>query len=158
MHNFQCHLATLLKTAEELRIKGLAEVSWKDDEGNNDVNSSPNNGVQTALPQVSTIMDSPKSDSASKRKRGRPPIDDYESSYPAPKIVSVTSIAEENFSNDAMSNSDHDQSAWEDEQAANDIEEVADSDEPLVKIKTEIVSNYLLKNLLGNYIYFTDTR
>jgi hypothetical protein len=29
---FQSHLASLLKTAEELKVKGLAEVSWRADE------------------------------------------------------------------------------------------------------------------------------
>lgn len=72
----QCHLATLLKTAEELRIKGLAEVSWRDEEqsANSDSNS---NGVQTAIPQVQTVMPSSPATSTTstgKRKRGRPPI------------------------------------------------------------------------------------
>lgn len=31
-HSQQENLASLLKTAEELRIKGLAEVSWREDE------------------------------------------------------------------------------------------------------------------------------
>lgn len=32
---FQNNLSSLLKTAEDLRIKGLAEVSWRDDDGAN---------------------------------------------------------------------------------------------------------------------------
>lgn len=79
---FQNHLATLLKTAEELRIKGLAEVSWKDDEQSNASADGNSNGVQAAIPQVTTVMDSPKNDSHSgpnhappnRKKRGRPPI------------------------------------------------------------------------------------
>ncbi len=39
----QNNLASLLKTAEELRIKGLAEVSWRDDENENTENNNDNN-------------------------------------------------------------------------------------------------------------------
>lgn len=53
-------MASLLKTAEELRIKGLAEVSWRDDEGenaesndNNNNNVTDSNGSFPLLPQVS---------------------------------------------------------------------------------------------------------
>lgn len=76
-HLFQCHLATLLKTAEELRIKGLAEVSWRDEEQQSANSDSNSNGVQTAIPQVQTVMPgSPTTSTTStgKRKRGRPPI------------------------------------------------------------------------------------
>lgn len=116
-------------------------MSWRDDEqGNNEANTPTNNGVQSALPQVSTVMDMPnKVESGTKRKRGRPPIDDYEPTYPIPKIVSVTSIAEENFSNDAMSSSDQDHSTWEDDHGANDMDDANDANESLLKIKTEIV-------------------
>lgn len=39
-------MASLLKTAEELRIKGLAEVSWRDDENENaESNDNNNNNV-----------------------------------------------------------------------------------------------------------------
>ena len=42
----QNNLASLLKTAEELRIKGLAEVSWRDDDGENpESNDNNNNNV-----------------------------------------------------------------------------------------------------------------
>ena len=41
-------MASLLKTAEELRIKGLAEVSWRDDDvENNENNDSNNNNTVT---------------------------------------------------------------------------------------------------------------
>ncbi|XP_031359384.1 protein abrupt-like isoform X2 [Photinus pyralis] len=128
-----CHLATLLKTAEELRIKGLAEVSWRDEEGNNDTSV---NGVQSALPNVSTVMDSPKNEPPNKRKRGRPPIDDYEQAFTTPKITSVTGNAEEGYSNDALSSSDQDLSIWEEESAANDNDQT-ELDEPPPKIKSE---------------------
>ncbi|XP_017783430.1 PREDICTED: protein tramtrack, alpha isoform [Nicrophorus vespilloides] len=140
-----CHLATLLKTAEELRIKGLAEVSWKDEDGpGTDLTT---NGLQSVLPHVSTVMETPKghSDTISKRKRGRPPIDDYDPTFPAPKIVNVTggvSGNDETYSNDAMSNSDQDQSAWEDDQPANDTEDNhPELKESLLKVKTEIVDD-----------------
>ncbi|KAF5299500.1 hypothetical protein FQR65_LT01083 [Abscondita terminalis] len=122
-----CHLATLLKTAEELRIKGLAEVSWRDDESNNDTNM---NGVQSALPHVSTVMDSPKSEPPNKRKRGRPPIDDYEQTFTTPKITSVTGNAEEGYSNDALSSSDQDLSIWEEESGLNDNDQNEIDDPP----------------------------
>lgn len=141
---FQCHLATLLKTAEELRIKGLAEVSWRDEDGNS---SESQNGIQsTALAQVSTVMESPKFEAPNKRKRGRPPIDDYDSGTPNynatpklhAKIVSVMSANEENYSNDALSNSDQDMSIWEDDQGGNDADEGAEGDEPPLKVKLEV--------------------
>ncbi|KAJ8983008.1 hypothetical protein NQ317_014305 [Molorchus minor] len=137
-----CHLATLLKTAEELRIKGLAEVSWRDEEqqpGNSDSNS---NGVQTAIPQVQTVMDSPttKFDTpANKRKRGRPPIDDYDQTFTTPKIMNVTGGAhEDTYSNDAMSSSEHDLNIWEEDQSANEGADNTENDEPPVKVKKEV--------------------
>lgn len=44
----QNNLASLLKTAEELRIKGLAEVSWRDDENENPDSNDNNNNVTEA--------------------------------------------------------------------------------------------------------------
>lgn len=41
----QNNLASLLKTAEELRIKGLAEVSWRDDENENSESNDNNNNI-----------------------------------------------------------------------------------------------------------------
>lgn len=109
---FQNNLASLLKTAEELRIKGLAEVSWRDDEGDSPENNDSNNNVpgdapnfpvlsQTPIPANSNHisgssngksydnkenllkaipflapLSSPKDLSASRKKRGRPPLDD----------------------------------------------------------------------------------
>ncbi|XP_044259799.1 uncharacterized protein LOC123008185 [Tribolium madens] len=132
-----CHLATLLKTAEELKIKGLAEVSWRDEDQHN-TDSNNVNGVQTALPQVSTVMDNPKNEAPSnKRKRGRPPIDDYEQAFTAPKIMNVTGNADETYSNDAMSTSDHDLSIWEEEPSANEGGDLTEPDEPLLRVKKE---------------------
>lgn len=137
------HLATLLKTAEELRIKGLAEVSWKDDEQSNASADGNSNGVQAAIPQVTTVMDSPKNDSHSgpnhappnRKKRGRPPIDDYESHFTPPKISHVSgnvSAVDDTYSNDAMSSSEHDMQIWDDDHANNTDEE------SLLKIKKEV--------------------
>lgn len=136
---FQCHLATLLKTAEELRIKGLAEVSWREDECNNGDGST--NGVQSALPHVSTVMESPKSEQQpNKRRRGRPPIDDYDQSFTAPKITKISAgNNDEGYSNDAMSSSDQDLSVWEDDPSHQD--DGGDRDDKLLKIKTEVVSH-----------------
>lgn len=158
LFSFQCHLATLLKTAEELRIKGLAEVSWRDEDGNSNQESNQN-GIQTsALSQVSTVMESPKSEPPNKKKRGRPPIDDYEASsvsnYSTPKlhakILSVTNANDENFSNDAMSSSDHDMSIWEEEQQVNDNDETMESDAPLLKVKMEVSMIFVIHLYIKN--------
>lgn len=135
-----CHLATLLKTAEELRIKGLAEVSWRDEEQTGPSDGS-SNGIQTAIPSVTTVMDSPKyeSNSPNKKKRGRPPIDDYENQFSTPRISNVSgnvSNVEDAYSNDAMSSSEHDLQIWEDDQA-NEVTEITDTDEPPLKVKKE---------------------
>lgn len=113
-------------------------------------------------------MESPKLDSSNKgKKRGRPPIDDYDSSstsYPPPKlhakIVSVTTNVEESASNDAMSSSDHDMSIWEEDQP-NDAEVEADEnsddiDKQLpIKIKSEvrIIFTYLSFHVLQNMFH-----
>ncbi|XP_066150568.1 protein tramtrack, alpha isoform-like isoform X1 [Euwallacea fornicatus] len=137
------HLATLLKTAEELRIKGLAEVSWKDDEQANVSADGNSNGVQAAMPQVTTVMDSPKYDSpavnhaSNKRRRGRPPIDDYDVRFATPKITNVSgnvsTVGDDAYSNDAMSSSEHDLQIWDEDQANN-----TDNEEPPMKIKKEV--------------------
>lgn len=108
----QNNLASLLKTAEELRIKGLAEVSWRDDESENAENNDNNNNVTETTTNnyrplspapiplnsnhisggskgfdnkenlVKTIpflapLSSPKDlSSLSRKKRGRPPLDE----------------------------------------------------------------------------------
>ncbi|XP_060524843.1 protein tramtrack, beta isoform isoform X2 [Cylas formicarius] len=131
-----CHLATLLKTAEELRIKGLAEVSWKDEEQTSSVSDGNVNGIQTAIPQVTTVMDTPSKydPPPNKKKRGRPPIDDYDSTFTTPRISNVQGTTDETYSNDAMSSSEHDLNIWEDDQA-NDH---TDNEESPIKVKKEI--------------------
>lgn len=72
-----------------------------------------------------------------KRKRGRPPIDDYDTSFVPHKVVHT----EEGFSNDAVSSSDHEPSSWDDtEQATNEAGDKLDTcDDSPVKIKSETV-------------------
>lgn len=114
-------------------------MSWRDEDCNN--GDSNTNGVQSALPHVSTVMESPKSEPPSKRKRGRPPIDDYDQSFTTPRIMNVTGNAEEGYSNDAMSTSDHDLSIWEDDSAANEHDDNTENEEPpRIRVKTELVS------------------
>ena len=112
-------MASLLKTAEELRIKGLAEVSWRDDDQNEPFENNDNNNnitasnghhypslsSQSSLAQSTALLaaaagnqrgiyddkenlfkpmpfltslaplSSPK-DLSSRKKRGRPPLDE----------------------------------------------------------------------------------
>lgn len=98
----QSNLASLLKTAEELRIKGLAEVSWRDDDVDDNENNDSNNNVtessphiiNPALPATTTTAASSTSNgkvvpflapstspgdaysSVNRKKRGRPPLDE----------------------------------------------------------------------------------
>lgn len=108
--NYQNNLASLLKTAEELRIKGLAEVSWRDDDSetteSNDNNNNnvtdptnnfplhsqtpvPSNSIQTAgkgydnkenllksIPFLAPLSSPKDLSSSSRKKRGRPPLDE----------------------------------------------------------------------------------
>ncbi|CAH0559481.1 unnamed protein product [Brassicogethes aeneus] len=149
-----CHLATLLKTAEELKIKGLAEVSWRDEEQSSKCGDSDKNGMPPIIPPVSTVMESPKAQQqqppgfvdGNKKKRGRPPIDDYDSTFTTPRIMAVTGSSsagggagggEDGYSNDAMSSSEHDMSIWDEDQSANEANEATENDEPPIKIKKE---------------------
>ncbi|KAG5682740.1 hypothetical protein PVAND_012073 [Polypedilum vanderplanki] len=111
------NLASLLKTAEELRIKGLAEVSWRDDESENGPESNDNNNnnvtdsnssfpIQATnnnhqLNHQSSVaatlnqnQDGPSQtplsspkDLSARKKRGRPPLDDSNNFPRAPKYV-----------------------------------------------------------------------
>lgn len=59
-------MASLLKTAEELRIKGLAEVSWRDDENDNtENNDSNNNNVTESNTSFPHMEPTPSSSAAS---------------------------------------------------------------------------------------------
>lgn len=122
---FQNNLASLLKTAEELRIKGLAEVSWRDEEAadeqqqsslkiTNNNNStyierttSQNNSSTDTNPQSIPLYlpnNSPVHNEngvqqipSQKRKRGRPPLDGPFESYSTPKIAHIESNASNSF-------------------------------------------------------------
>jgi hypothetical protein len=50
INSLQSNLASLLKTAEDLRIKGLAEVSWREDECNNNSDEANNETESNASP------------------------------------------------------------------------------------------------------------
>lgn len=123
-------------------------MSWKDEEqppqSQQQTNDSSTNGLQQSpLQQVSTVMETPTNSNNtqkydSKRKRGRPPIDDYDQQFQQPKIMNVTGNADETYSNDAMSSSEHDLNIWEEDQSANEQDHL-DNDEPRVKIKKEMV-------------------
>lgn len=98
----QNNLASLLKTAEELRIKGLAEVSWRDDEVDESENNDSNNnvtetsnsafmgntpattstngpsitGANGKVPFLAPSTSPGDYSSVNRKKRGRPPLDD----------------------------------------------------------------------------------
>lgn len=119
--HLQNNLASLLKTAEELRIKGLAEVSWRDEEvadeqqqsslkitnNNNSTyierTTSQNNSTTDTNPQSIPLYlpnTSPVHNEngvqqipSQKRKRGRPPLDGPFESYSTPKIAHIESSA-----------------------------------------------------------------
>ncbi|XP_055684353.1 protein tramtrack, beta isoform isoform X2 [Lutzomyia longipalpis] len=111
------NLASLLKTAEELKIKGLAEVSWREDD---QAQERPNEGRSRDVkhpPHPSESVENNQNDSNSqqipfltplrsfnqqngkknglpaKRKRGRPPLDGEFENYSTPKISHVESQA-----------------------------------------------------------------
>lgn len=90
----QSRLSSLLKTAEDLHIKGLAEVSWRSDSAQNDLaNSGHSPGA--APPGVEAVLREGDTDDApppKQRRRGRPPLDDPPSAHDVftPKITYIT--------------------------------------------------------------------
>lgn len=86
----QSHLASLLKTAEDLRIKGLAEVSWRQ-EGQPAAPSNEDeiNCVDPQVSRVESVGNSSDLEPPLKRRRGRPPLETNVSSF-SPKVASVT--------------------------------------------------------------------
>lgn len=71
-------LSSLLKTAEDLHIKGLAEVSWRSDSTQNDLGNS-GHSPGAATPGVETVLregDADEPPPPKQRRRGRPPLDD----------------------------------------------------------------------------------
>jgi hypothetical protein len=86
----QSHLASLLKTAEDLRIKGLAEVSWRQEgQPAPPSNEDEINCVDHQVSRVESVGNSSDLEPPLKRRRGRPPL---ETSVPnfSPKVTSVT--------------------------------------------------------------------
>ena len=80
----------MLKTAEDLRIKGLAEVSWRQ-EGQSAPPPSED-GMNCVDPQVShveSVGNGTELEPPLKRRRGRPPMESNASSF-SPKVTSVT--------------------------------------------------------------------
>lgn len=143
-----CHLATLLKTAEELKIKGLAEVSWKEDDHPPSKDDSDET-QQIITPQVSAVLDNVKTESPpiNRKRRGRPPIEEYDMGYSNTKHYVCTDVkqnaVEDGYSNDGLSSSEHDLSIWEEEPNTNESSapqnDVSVNDEPRVKIKKEVL-------------------
>lgn len=91
---FQTRLSSLLKTAEDLHIKGLAEVSWRSDSTQNDLGNS-GHSPGAATPGVETVLregDADEPPPPKQRRRGRPPLDDPPSSHDVftPKITCIT--------------------------------------------------------------------
>ncbi|XP_046750030.1 uncharacterized protein LOC124413480 isoform X4 [Diprion similis] len=87
-------LSSLLKTAEDLHIKGLAEVSWRSDSVQNDMSNS-GHSPGAATPGVETVLregDAEESSPPKQRRRGRPPLDDPPSAHDVftPKVTCVT--------------------------------------------------------------------
>ncbi|XP_015590428.1 uncharacterized protein LOC107265464 isoform X2 [Cephus cinctus] len=112
-------LSSLLKTAEDLHIKGLAEVSWRSDSTQNDLsNSGHSPGAGT--PGVETVLREGEADEPpppKQRRRGRPPLDDPPSAHDVftPKVTCITGNVgtEDTFPEEMMSEGDHE--SWDDE-------------------------------------------
>lgn len=113
-------LSSLLKTAEDLHIKGLAEVSWRSDSGQNDMSNS-GHSPGAATPGVETVLregDADEPPPPKQRRRGRPPLDDPPSAHDVftPKVTCVTGNvgSEDTFNvtqDEMMSEGDHE--SWD---------------------------------------------
>ncbi|XP_074108902.1 uncharacterized protein LOC141533762 [Cotesia typhae] len=135
-------LSSLLKTAEDLHIKGLAEVSWRSDAAQNDSNNSGHSpgsgsgasgiggsgggggGGSTGTPGVETVLREGDLDDTppphKQRRRGRPPLDDPPSQHDVftPKVSCITGSGNEEM----MSEGDHE--SWDDETMMTDNDPV----------------------------------
>lgn len=83
-----------MKTAEDLHIKGLAEVSWRNDTAPNDLNNT-GHSPGAATPGVETVLREGETEdppAPKQRRRGRPPLDDPPSAHDVftPKITCIT--------------------------------------------------------------------
>ncbi|XP_053597774.1 uncharacterized protein LOC103580797 isoform X2 [Microplitis demolitor] len=136
-------LSSLLKTAEDLHIKGLAEVSWRSDSAQNDSNNSGHSpgsgsggsgiggsggggggggGSSTGTPGVETVLREGDLDDTppphKQRRRGRPPLDDPPSQHDVftPKVSCITGSGNEEM----MSEGEHE--SWDDDTMMTDNE------------------------------------
>ncbi|XP_020281702.1 uncharacterized protein LOC109853734 isoform X2 [Pseudomyrmex gracilis] len=110
-------LSSLLKTAEDLHIKGLAEVSWRSDSTQNELNNTSHSPA-VATPGVETVLREGESDDPpvpKHRRRGRPPLDDTPSAHDVftPKITCITG-------NEEMMSESGDHESWDDEVMMNE--------------------------------------
>lgn len=113
-------LSSLLKTAEDLHIKGLAEVSWRSDSTQNDLTNS-GHSPGAATPGVETVLregDADEPPPPKQRRRGRPPLDDPPSAHDVftPKITCITG-------NEEMMSEGGDHESWDDEMMMNEQNE-----------------------------------
>ena len=79
----------MLKTAEDLRIKGLAEVSWRQE--GQPAPAPSEDGMNCVDPQVShveSVGNGTELEPPLKRRRGRPPMESNAPSF-SPKVTSV---------------------------------------------------------------------
>lgn len=113
-------LSSLLKTAEDLHIKGLAEVSWRSDSTQNELGNSGHSPA-AATPGVETVLREGEADEPpppKQRRRGRPPLDDPPSAHDVftPKITCITG-------NEEMMSEGGDHESWDDEMIMNENNE-----------------------------------
>ncbi|XP_012166636.1 uncharacterized protein LOC100642212 isoform X1 [Bombus terrestris] len=116
-------LSSLLKTAEDLHIKGLAEVSWRSDSTQNDLGNS-GHSPGAATPGVETVLregDADEPPPPKQRRRGRPPLDDPPSAHDVftPKITCITG----NVRQEEMMSEGGDHESWDDEMMMNENNE-----------------------------------
>ncbi|XP_032686408.1 sex determination protein fruitless isoform X1 [Odontomachus brunneus] len=137
-------LSSLLKTAEDLHIKGLAEVSWRSDSAQNDLNNT-GHSPGAATPGVETVLregDADEPPPPKQRRRGRPPLDDPPSAHDVftPKITCITgntrggyyayglttrdsNVSRRTFSQEEMMSEGGDHESWDDDVMMNENNE-----------------------------------
>ncbi|XP_050449769.1 uncharacterized protein LOC126850627 isoform X2 [Cataglyphis hispanica] len=139
-------LSSLLKTAEDLHIKGLAEVSWRSDSTQNDLNNT-SHSPGAATPGVEAVLGRESEDEPpppKQRRRGRPPLDDPPSAHDVftPKITCITgntrssgyytyaeipthdsNVSRRTFSQEEMMSEGGDHESWDDEMMMNETNE-----------------------------------
>lgn len=119
-------------------------MSWKDeDENNPEITNTNGTGIHAALQNVSAVMESPGRTDTCKRKRGRPPIDDYDYMTAAATAAKVPNAGttSDDYSNDAPSPENH--SSFDDE-AANCDDDAGDT-LPAVVQQLKVKPDYKIK-------------